>query len=81
MSSEKREAWLRMLATEVRLAQVAYFANRTQENLIRSKGAESRLDKELFGEPLTMKRMKQITESRSDTINCSAKGKGKATTD
>ena len=50
--SRKRETLLRSLCIAVRLAQVDYFANRCQQALIRSKGAESRLDKELFGQPL-----------------------------
>lgn len=60
------EIKLRALAVEVRLAQVNYFANRTKENLIRSKGAERALDVELFGEPLTVKRLKNITEIKND---------------
>lgn len=55
--SLKREAYLRSLCLAVRLAQVEYFATRSQESLIRSKGAESRLDKELFGAPLKFKNM------------------------
>lgn len=53
--SLRRETHLRSLCIAMRLAQVDYFATKGQQALVRSKGAESRLDKELFGAPLKFK--------------------------
>jgi hypothetical protein len=43
---------LRSLIIEMRIAQVEYFATKDRAALIRSKAAEAKIDKEIFGKAL-----------------------------
>lgn len=77
--SLKRETFLRSLCVAVRLAQVEYFATRSKQALVRSKGAENRLDKDLFGAPLKFKELTygengELIYGRNDTTNGNVSG-------